>query len=286
MWGKFKNFFKYNSVAVVYLLLFVLSQTIIGFGVLFHKIMNDFEFGDKFLEVLMPYYDNPNNMVALEQYPNFYIDYMELLSELLIPIILLSNLAIVFIIGIKILITRKNENLFKKISISNICKYLFLGILLNIVISFIVSLLPMELIEDHASNTEALLVGNPIILFLSAGVLAPLAEELIFRYGMLKNLIKINPIFAIIYQALLFGLLHGNIVQSSYAFVLGLIFGIIVYKKGNVLLTILMHIGINASSVLTVILGMNEMLCLALIMIVMFILFLIFNKIEKNKGDL
>lgn len=59
-------------------------------------------------------------------------------------------------------------------------------------------------------------------------------------------------------QAILFGLYHGNIVQGIYAFMLGLMLGIIYKYGGGILSSIVVHMIINASGVyLTPILPSN-----------------------------
>ena len=48
----------------------------------------------------------------------------------------------------------------------------------------------------------------------------------------------------------MFGIAHMNPIQSTYAFILGLILGYIYYKTGNLLNSILLHLTINSTSVL------------------------------------
>lgn len=62
-------------------------------------------------------------------------------------------------------------------------------------------------------------------MFLYAGLLAPVAEELLFRGLILRTLLPYGKRFAILTSAFLFGLFHGNVVQSPYAFCVGLILG-------------------------------------------------------------
>lgn len=280
--NKFKNFLKYTGIAYIYLTLFVIFQTFCSFGVLMYKVITDFDFGDRFLELMEPIYYNGNNYWA--NYDDILMAYYELLSDLIVPILFVSNLCVVIFIGIKIFVTRKKDNIFHKISIDEISLFIFLGIFLNIVISFIIGLLPQNLVDSHSDMTSMVLNGNVFFLVICSGILAPLAEEFIFRYGMMKNLIKINVPFAIIYQAILFGLLHGNLVQGTYAFILGIIFGIIVYKKGNVWYSIILHISINTSSVLVSSMGDNEFFSFMIIFVISIIFALLFNlkNIIKN----
>ena len=46
-------------------------------------------------------------------------------------------------------------------------------------------------------------------------------------------------------SALMFGLFHGNLAQFFYAWFLGIVFGYVYYKTGNVIYTMLMHMTIN-----------------------------------------
>ena len=66
---------------------------------------------------------------------------------------------------------------------------------------------------------------NTLSMFLYASLGAPLAEELLFRGLIQRSLMPLGKRFAIFGSALLFGLFHGNLVQTPYAFLVGLILG-------------------------------------------------------------
>ena len=54
------------------------------------------------------------------------------------------------------------------------------------------------------------------------------------------------PFFAAnIFQAVLFGAFHGNVIQGAYAFVVGLFCGYVCYKGGSIYLSILFHMLFN-----------------------------------------
>ena len=61
----------------------------------------------------------------------------------------------------------------------------------------------------------------PLQLLL-AGLIAPAAEELLFRRLLLRRLRPYGERFALVASALCFGLFHGNLNQFFYAFLLGL----------------------------------------------------------------
>lgn len=62
-------------------------------------------------------------------------------------------------------------------------------------------------------------------LFLYASVFAPVWEELLFRGYVLRALRPYGRRFAVLGSAILFGLFHGNLLQTPYAVLMGLVFG-------------------------------------------------------------
>ena len=62
-------------------------------------------------------------------------------------------------------------------------------------------------------------------MFLYAGILGPIAEEILFRGLVLRSLRPYGKKFAIVVSAILFGLFHGNLMQVPFAFVVGLVLG-------------------------------------------------------------
>ncbi len=89
--------------------------------------------------------------------------------------------------------------------------------------------------------------GNvTLVLVLYSVIIAPISEELIFRGVTMKYATKAMPFFlANIFQAFLFGLFHGNVVQGTYAFVAGLFCGCVCFKGGSIYLSILFHMMFN-----------------------------------------
>lgn len=58
-----------------------------------------------------------------------------------------------------------------------------------------------------------------------ASLIGPLSEEIVFRGFLLRSLEAYGKKFAIIMSAYMFGLYHANLVQSPFAFLLGLVLG-------------------------------------------------------------
>ena len=76
-----------------------------------------------------------------------------------------------------------------------------------------------------ASLESATGVQTSFSMFLYAAVLAPIGEEILFRGLLLRSFLPFGKKFAILASAILFGVFHGNVVQSPYAFLVGLVLG-------------------------------------------------------------
>lgn len=101
--------------------------------------------------------------------------------------------------------------------------------------------------DTYKELMESIGFGNvTVILALYSIFIAPVSEELIFRGVTMKYAAKAMPFFlANILQAFLFGAFHGNMVQGTYAFVVGLFCGYVCYKGGSIYLSILFHMLFN-----------------------------------------
>ena len=168
---------------------------------------------------------------------------------------LIVSAAIFFLIFILYKKIRKHPFDFKNVEISKFAFFVCVGIILNIVITALVNavaiVLPPELLNSLSESTNAALTGSPFLLLLiGTGILVPILEELVFRYGLCGTLSRSNKIFALIASALIFGIVHGNIIQAVYASALGLIFGIVYLKTNNIWYPIALHMAVNSSSVI------------------------------------
>ncbi|WP_195262451.1 type II CAAX endopeptidase family protein [Clostridium sp. 1001275B_160808_H3] len=112
------------------------------------------------------------------------------------------------------------------------------------------------LFKDNFSMMENLLAplnqGNIFIALLTVGIIAPFTEEFMFRGVIFKTLNKnISILWTIIIQALFFGIFHGNLIQGTYATLLGLVFGYITYKTKSLWPSIIMHMINNSIATLS-----------------------------------
>ena len=95
---------------------------------------------------------------------------------------------------------------------------------------------------------------------LCIAVVGPVAEELVYREGILGNLLRVgvNHRTAIIISSLLFGIVHLNPVQVFVASVIGVILGVLYCRTGNVVLSSILHIINNSIAVALIILQTGD----------------------------
>lgn len=98
----------------------------------------------------------------------------------------------------------------------------------------LVGLSAMESIEAASISADTL------SMFLYMGLFAPVFEEILFRGLILRLLQPYGKKFAIFASAFLFGIFHGNIVQSPFAFVVGLVLGYVTVEH-SMLWAIVLH---------------------------------------------
>ncbi len=92
----------------------------------------------------------------------------------------------------------------------------------------------IPILETVAGDTDT------FSMFLYASILAPVWEELLFRGYVLRTLRPFGKRFAVVSSALLFGLFHGNLLQTPYAVLMGLILGYMTVEY-SVIWAVLLH---------------------------------------------
>lgn len=105
-------------------------------------------------------------------------------------------------------------------------------------------------VENHAANTMSYLTSNPLwlnILFIA--LIPAICEEYLFRGLLFHGYKRRNPLKAILMSSLLFGLIHMNVNQFIYAFVMGCILCMLVYATGTVISSMIAHFIFNGINV-------------------------------------
>jgi uncharacterized protein len=141
---------------------------------------------------------------------------------------------------------------FEKVSLKNVMLIIIMGLGFNLFIQSILIQLPIEeMFPEYIETMEAIAGGgqNELLVLLGVGVLIPIFEEILFR-GMILNELKkhFNIKTSVIIQALLFGIFHWNLLQGTYASILGIILGLICIWTGSIWAPIVAHIIFNSAS--------------------------------------
>lgn len=175
-----------------------------------------------------------------------------------------------FILGCKLL-NIPIKRVFNKpnVTTKNMLKHISIGwcfqgtcmILVNLLyVAFYI--LGIDLMPDtvlDSSNYTS--ITYTIATFLYTCIIAPITEEMLFRGVVLKGFSVVSQRFGIFMSALLFGLLHGNVLQFITTFILGIYLGFIATKYNSILPTIVMHFFINlAPTLMEITLSNNETL--------------------------
>ena len=94
--------------------------------------------------------------------------------------------------------------------------------ILAVVMELLFNLFGISILESMEAAT---MTSDSFSMFLYLTLLAPVTEEIFFRGVILRSLEPYGKKLAILGSAFLFGIFHGNIIQSPYAFLVGLVLG-------------------------------------------------------------
>ena len=123
---------------------------------------------------------------------------------------------------------------------------------LGIAVNNIIAMTPLvQMSEGFQEANESFFAGTVVFELLGSCLVIPIAEELLFRgvvYKRLKLYFGVTP--ALIGSALIFGIMHVNLVQFLYAAVIGLFLAFVLEKTGKLSMAVFGHIAANLVAVL------------------------------------
>ena len=140
----------------------------------------------------------------------------------------------------------KSRFLLKKSMVSCICMILGFVLVKSVIISnwiLYLHIVPSKNIFNTYMQNATII--NTIVISIQVIIIGPIIEELIFRKILLGKLLEKfskRPIKAIVCSALIFGIVHLNIIQGVAAFGGGIILGLIYYYTKSIKATIFAHI--------------------------------------------
>lgn len=141
----------------------------------------------------------------------------------------------------------------KKISFGRLVLWVGFGMLCCIGADYVVSILSV-LSESVGYSLEQPEMLEPdslfacVLGFLSTAVIPPVCEEFAMRCCGVGILRKYGKGFAVTAIAMIFGLVHGNIVQFIFASLIGIILGFVTVKTDSILPAIFIHACNNGMS--------------------------------------
>lgn len=110
---------------------------------------------------------------------------------------------------------------------------------------------------------------SPVTLIVFVCILQPFLEEVIFRGIILNKTRQYGEKNAIVYSAIFFGLLHGNLSQFFYAVALGLLWGYIAVRTNSIRYTIVLHIITNFVGLLPTMSGNENPILMTIVFVFM-----------------
>lgn len=113
-----------------------------------------------------------------------------------------------------------------------------------------ISLLKKSIEQADALLPDSLSPYQALIALLTVIVIAPLFEEFLFRFLIMGELSDImRPWAAVVLQAILFGAAHLSLFQSMFAFIMGILLGVVSLKTKSIKACAILHGVFNFSSV-------------------------------------
>lgn len=102
----------------------------------------------------------------------------------------------------------------------------------------------VESISDSASQIPFL------VMWFMVGVFGPFSEEFIFRGVIFRGYKNSGSVMqAVIWSAVLFGIMHLNFNQAPYAIAMGIMCALVVEASGSLWASVIVHVTFNTSSV-------------------------------------
>ncbi len=142
---------------------------------------------------------------------------------------------------------------FHKIKVSNIILIIIFSYLISPLMNLI-NAISMLFVENATTDfMNNIITNNGFLISLLMVALIPcILEETVYRGIFYNEYSKVNPLKGIFLSGFLFGIIHGNFNQFSYAFAMGIVFALLIEAADSILATMIAHFFINGTSVLLV----------------------------------
>lgn len=271
---KMKRILKMIISIILYLAVYMLMQLAVGYAFVIYTTINKVISGGNREDLI-----NKMQSILLEN-----------TSQIILAAIILS------LIIYSIVFAFKKKNLFKEcrfkvIGIRQTAMIILVGAGIDMIINGVLGFVPVDKwFPSHQQVINSINAGKSFIFTVFiVGIAVPIFEELLLR-GIVFNKLRenMNLNLAIIIQALIFGVYHGNMLQFIYASILGIFLGLTYVWTDSLWAPIIIHIFFNSSSlILSKILVEVNILLYILIGIILFstgirFLYKLTHKYEEN----
>lgn len=195
-------------------------------------------------------------MAVLE--PDKFSGFLENDLDFLVNILFIQGLIGYMVFGLWYMGVFKNEEktpLSQLFSVKRAVLCFIMAVCYQVAITFLVALaasfFPQQ-VEEYSEKMQEFSSSGTPAYYLYSIIVAPIAEEMVFRGVSLNHLKRAMPFWlANILQAVLFGVLHMDIVQGTYAFAMGIVLGLMFKKYNSLYASIFLHICINLTGGIT-----------------------------------
>ena len=164
---------------------------------------------------------------------------------------LLSGVIVLLVFWLVFLIRKKKfseEVCIRSIPVKGILPVVLLAACFNVITSVIISFIPWpeSWMESYMANSSV--IDNSIVAWITAVVMAPVLEEIVFRGLMYTRLKKGLPaIVAAVFTSLVFGIVHGTVIWAIYTFIFSLVLIWVFERFQSLAACILLHMAYNLS---------------------------------------
>lgn len=237
-----KRFFKKLGSVLMCLLPFLITlglQLILTFPVLIYYLIGKYSISQETLDL----FDIINNITQLATDSDFVV---------ILTLTWAVSSTVLFFIWYQKVRNKKEHSSFQKLfSPLSLIGLLLMVVGMQILINFVYS--GVELFHPEWFTTYKKLMDQTNFSTIGAALMtiyaifgAPIHEELVFRGVTLHYAKKAMPFWlANLLQALLFGVMHLNIIQGTYAFVAGLLLGYVYQHTKSLRVSIIFHMLFN-----------------------------------------
>lgn len=168
---------------------------------------------------------------------------------------------IIIIIALNALFTRVDNQYasVKGLHIGKLLLVLLMVILAGVGLNYIISTIaPGDADTNYVAIRDTYYSADFLLQLVVLGVVVPIAEELMYRGILYKRLrAGANITVSVMVSAVVFGLLHFNLIQGIYGALMGAMLAIIVEMTDNIVYSCVGHIGVNIFTLCSVRFGIS-----------------------------